>query len=64
MVEYAKHYAAESGCTVIHIDTYAHNKPAKRLYLKNSFRIAGCGRSLLQGLIEEEQVYLECEAQK
>lgn len=64
MVEYAKKYAEESGCTTIRIDTYAHNEPAKRLYLKNGFRIAGYGRILLQGLIDEEQVYLECEVQK
>lgn len=61
MVEYAKHYAAKTGCTVIRIDTYAHNEPAKRLYLNNGFRIAGYGCILLQGLIEEDQVYLECE---
>ena len=61
MVEYAKHYAEKNGCMVIRIDTYAHNEPAKRLYLNNGFRIAGYGRILLQGLIEEEQVYLECE---
>ena len=64
MVEYAKKYAEGSGCTTIRIDTYAHNEPAKRLYLKNGFRIAGYGRILLQGLIDEEQVYLECEVQK
>lgn len=64
MVEYAKHYATETGCTTIRIDTYAHNKPAKRLYLRNGFRIAEYGRILLQGLIEEEQVYMECEVQK
>ena len=64
MVEYAKRYAAEVGCTTIRIDTYADNEPTKRLYLKNGFRLAGYGQILLQGLIEEEQVYLECEVQK
>lgn len=64
MVEYAKHCAAETGCTTVRIDTYARNEPAKRLYLNNSFRIAGYGHILLQGLIEEEQIYLECEVQK
>ncbi len=61
MVEFAKNYGAEAGCTTLRIDTYAHNEPAKRLYLNCGFRIAGYGRILLQGLIEEEQVYLECE---
>lgn len=43
------------------MEKYAHNEPAKKLYLHNGFRIAGYGRILLQGLIDEEQVYLEYE---
>lgn len=61
MVEFAKEFALMHGCKVIRIDTYAHNEPAKKLYQKNDFQIAGYGRILLQGLIDEEQVYLECE---
>lgn len=60
MVEFAKKYALEHNCRVIRIDTYAHNEPAKNLYKNNGFQIAGYGRILLQGLIDEEQVYLEC----
>ena len=60
MVEFAKRLVQEQGCTVIRIDTYAHNYPAKLLYEKSGFRIAGYGEILLQGLIQEEQVYLEC----
>lgn len=59
MIQYAKERAAETGCATIRIDTYAHNEPAKNLYLKNGFQIAGYGSILLQGLIAEEQVYLE-----
>lgn len=59
MVEYARTVAVKMKCTTIHIDTYAHNEPAKKLYLHNGFRIAGYGHILLQGLIDEEQVYLE-----
>lgn len=59
MVAFAKKYALEHGYRVIRIDTYAHNEPAKNLYLKNGFRIAGYGKMTLQGLIEEDQVYLE-----
>lgn len=59
MVEYTKSLAAKMNCSTIRIDTYAHNEPAKNLYLRNGFRIAGYGRILLQGLIDEEQVYLE-----
>lgn len=60
MVEYAKSFAKKKNCSVIRIDTYAHNEPAKRLYRKNGFCIAGYGEILLQGLIREKQVYLEC----
>lgn len=59
MVDFAKNLAAERGCQVIRIDTYAHNEPAKNLYLKNNFQIAAYGKMKLQGLIEEDQVYLE-----
>ena len=61
MVEFAQTFAERGGCTTIRIDTFAHNEPAKKLYLRNGFRIAGYGRILLQGLIDEEQAYLECE---
>ena len=60
MIEYAKEFARKKRCSVIRIDTYSHNEPAKALYQKNGFRIAGYGDILLQGLIPEEQVYLEC----
>ncbi len=59
MLHFAKEYAAEHGCRVIRIDTYAHNEPAKSLYRKSGFRIAGYGIALLQGLIKEELVFLE-----
>lgn len=59
MVEFAKNYAKDTNCTVIRIDTYVHNEPAKRLYMRNGFRIAGCGNSVLEGLISEELVFLE-----
>ncbi len=59
MVEYAQQMPAETDCTAVRIDTYAYNEPAKKLYCKHGFRIAGSGISLLQGLIEEKQVFLE-----
>lgn len=59
MVAFAKEFARTTACSVIRIDTYAHNRPAKALYMKNGFRIAGYGDIVLQGLIPEEQVYLE-----
>ena len=59
MVGFTADSAAFRGCKVIRIDTWLHNEPAKRLYLRNGFRIAGTGRIRLQGLIDEKQVYLE-----
>ncbi len=59
MVEYAKKFAKKQGCRVMRIDTYAHNEPAKRLYTKCGFRLAGSAKHLLEGLIEEDQVFLE-----
>lgn len=50
----------EQGCRVMRIDTHAENEPAKKLYRKNGFRIVGYGESLLEGLIPEKQVFLEC----
>ncbi len=59
MLNFAKQYALRTGCTVIRIDTYAHNEAAKTLYLCQVFSIAGYGTMLLQGVIEEEHVYWE-----
>lgn len=64
MVRFAMQLAKESGCKVIRIDTWAGNKPAAALYQKMGFHIAGYGHMLLHGLIDEEQVYMECEVQK
>jgi ribosomal protein S18 acetylase RimI-like enzyme len=59
LVRFAKQWASDHEYKVIRLDTYAHNEPAKALYLKNGFRIAGTGRILLAGKIDEDQVYLE-----
>ncbi len=59
MVDFAKQFGRKTGCTVIRIDTNFYNEPAKTLYQKNGFRIAGDGPALLQGLIETKLVYLE-----
>ena len=59
MVSFAKACAAEWGKRVIRIDTWAENEAAKRLYLREGFRLAGYGESLLQGVIPEEQAFFE-----
>lgn len=61
MLNFAKEYGREHGMTVIRMDTWLHNEPAKKLYLKNGFQIAGTGKILLHGVIDEDQVYLEGE---
>mgnify|MGYP000031616778 FL=1 len=60
MAAYAKKFALDMGCTVMRIDTFSGNEPAKGLYQKNGFRIAGYAQVLHEGVIEEELVYLEC----
>ena len=60
MVAFAKEEARRRGCQVMRIDTYAYNEPAKALYQKQGFRIAGYAVWLHHGLIQEKLVYLEC----
>ena len=54
MVRYAKERAIAEGCSVVRIDTYAYNEPAKALYQNH-----GYADSLLEGVIPEKMVYLE-----
>lgn len=60
MVEYAKQYAKEKGCTVIRLDTAVHNEPAKKLYEKNGFSLTGTRTIFLHNLFNGEQVFMEC----
>ncbi len=59
MVRYALDAAAGRGCSVVRIDTWVHNEPAKALYRKLGFRIAGTASALHQGVIRSELCYLE-----
>lgn len=59
MVAFAKEQAKKRGCSVIRIDTFAGNAPATTLYQKHGFSISGYDHILLQGVIPEEQVFLE-----
>ena len=59
MIAFALSHARSMGCTVVRIDTYAHNQRAKALYLKNGFRLAGYADSLFMGVIPEELAFLE-----
>ncbi len=59
MVRFAMDLAAKSGSRVIRIDTWARNEPAKALYQRLGFVIAGYAQALHQGVISEELAYLE-----
>lgn len=61
MIDFAKEQAKAEGCKVIRMDTYSGNEPAKALYKKHGFRIAGYIDTLLEGLIAEELAMLEIE---
>ena len=61
MVNFAIVKAKQMGCKAIRLDTWAENKPAITLYNKLGFKYAGKTNILLQGLIPEEQVFLEKE---
>lgn len=59
MLSFAEDFARKNHLPVSRIDTWAHNEPAKTLYQKNGYTIAGYARMLLAGLIDEDQVFLE-----
>lgn len=61
MIAFAKEQAKAENCKVIRMDTYSGNEPAKTLYQKKGFRIAGYIDTLLEGLIPEELAMLEIE---
>ncbi len=59
MVAFAIERAQNCGCRVMRLDTFWKNEPAKMLYLKNGFSIAGYVDVLHEGLIPEKLVCLE-----
>ena len=59
MIYFAKETAKATNCKVIRMDTFSGNEPAKTLYQKHGFRIAGYIDTLLEGLIAEELAMLE-----
>lgn len=61
MVSYALEAARQLGCKVVRLDTWEGNRPAASLYKSMGFRLAGSSPMCLQGLIQEQQIYLEYE---
>lgn len=62
-IEFAIRYAAQIGCKVVRLDTWAENHPAASLYEKMGFRLAGTAPMLLQGTIREQQIFFEREVE-
>lgn len=59
MLSFARKQAEEEKARVIRLDTYSGNEPAKNLYRKHGYRIAGQAKTRLEGLIEEELTLFE-----
>lgn len=59
LIEFACGFAYGRGAKVIRLDTNAKNDPARRLYLRNGWRLAGSHRALHEGVLDTELVYLE-----
>lgn len=59
MVEFAKDFARRNGFEAIRIDTWENNEPAKALYAKLDFRLAGYANAVHHGLYETRLAYLE-----
>lgn len=60
MLDFALQQGREHGKTVCRIDTWVNNEPAKALYLHHGFRISGTVHVMHWGVIDENQVLLEC----
>lgn len=58
-IEFAMRYAAQIGCKAVRLDTWVENRPAAALYGKAGFRLAGTAPMLLQGAIQEQQIFFE-----
>jgi len=61
MVSYAEELAQQKGCTAMRLDTYEGNLPARALYTKLGYRLAGGTEFFFQGFIHEVLVLFEKE---
>ena len=59
MVQYAEDWAVRTGCAVVRLDTWMHNRPARSLYEALGYRLAGSSPAKLNGLIPLELVFYE-----
>lgn len=59
MILYAIKKAKEMKCKSIRLDTFAGNKPAANLYTGLGFIYSGAAEVMLQGVIQEQQIFFE-----
>lgn len=64
LIEFAIQYAEQTDCNTVRLDTWEGNRPAAALYEKMGFRFAGTAPMLLQGIIQEQQIFFERKVEK
>ena len=60
-VAFCEEEGRRQGCTVMRLDTYVENHPAKAMYPRLGYRTAGVTRFLFQGFLDEDLVCYEKE---
>lgn len=58
-VTFCEEEGRRQGCTVMRLDTYVENEPAKAMYPKLGYRMAGITRFLFQGFLDEDLICYE-----
>ncbi len=58
-VAFCEEEGRRQGCTVMRLDTYVENHPAKAMYPKLGYRMAGVAHFLFQGFLDEDLVCYE-----
>lgn len=59
MVDFAEQLGRTLGCTALRLDTYEGNLPARQMYTKLGYRLAGEAEFFFQGYIRETLVLFE-----
>lgn len=59
MVAYAEDLGRRLGCATLRLDTYEGNLPARQMYTKLGYRLAGATEFFFQGYIRETLVLFE-----
>lgn len=61
IVSFALEKAQQLGYKAVRLDTWEGNHPAASLYESMGFHLAGAAPMCLHGVIQEQQIFLECE---